>query len=46
MTLVDRDQPAGTYRLRFPTTGLSSGVYFLRLQVGGTVQQRKLMHLQ
>ena len=46
MTLVNRVQPAGRYHLTVSTAHLSSGVYFLRLQAGGVVQQRKLLHLK
>lgn len=41
-TLVDGAQAADTYRVDFDATGLASGVYVTRLQVGGTVLSQKL----
>jgi len=45
-TLVNREQPAGRYAVDLDGTGISSGVYFCRLQVGAVVQQRKMLHLR
>ena len=45
-TLVDAQQKPGRYRVELSARGLRSGVYFYRLQVGSTVQQRKLLLLQ
>ena len=44
--LVDLPQAAGRYRVDFSVKGLSSGVYFCRLQVGKVVQQRKMLLLK
>ncbi|HMK39096.1 MAG TPA: T9SS type A sorting domain-containing protein [Bacteroidota bacterium] len=42
-TLVDGVQQQGTHEVRFDGGGLSSGVYFYRLQTSGSVQQRKMI---
>jgi len=42
-TLVDGVQQQGTHEVRFDGGGLSSGVYFYRLQTNGSVQQRKMI---
>lgn len=42
-TLVDGTQQPGTHEARFDGGGLSSGVYFYRLQAAGFVQQRKMI---
>jgi phosphatidylserine/phosphatidylglycerophosphate/cardiolipin synthase-like enzyme len=44
--LVDQPQAAGRYRVELSVKGLSSGVYFCRLQVGAVVQQRKMLLLR
>jgi hypothetical protein len=41
--LVDGRMEAGYYRVRFDATGLSSGVYFYRMQAGTFVETRKLL---
>jgi hypothetical protein len=41
--LVDREQGAGSYRIDFDGSALSSGVYFYRLQAGGFSQVRNLV---
>ncbi len=42
--LVNREQPPGTYCVRFDARHISSGVYWVRLQTGkGFVQTRKLL---
>ena len=45
-TLVDRYQTPGTYRVQLDARGLTTGVYFYRLQVGKVTQQRKLSLLR
>ncbi|HEX7571563.1 MAG TPA: T9SS type A sorting domain-containing protein, partial [Bacteroidota bacterium] len=45
-TLMDGMQPAGNYSVRFEGAGLSTGVYFYRLQAGSFVQVRKMMLLK
>ncbi len=45
-TLMEGMQPAGNYSVRFEGPGLSTGVYFYRLQTGSFVQVRKMMLLK
>ena len=42
-TLVDRWQVAGQYATPFDATGLSSGVYFYRLEAGNFVETRTML---
>ena len=42
-TLVQGEQEAGYHEVRFDASGLSSGVYFYRLQAGTYVETRKLL---
>jgi hypothetical protein len=42
-TLVQGEQEAGYHEVRFDRSGLSSGVYFYRMQAGDLVQTRKLL---
>ncbi len=42
-TLVQAEQEAGYYELKFGATELSSGVYFYRMQAGGYVATKKLL---
>jgi uncharacterized repeat protein (TIGR02543 family) len=44
--LVQGEQEPGYHEVRFDGTGLSSGVYFYRLQAGDFVQTRKLLLLR
>jgi hypothetical protein len=44
--LVNEKKTAGSHEVRFDAPGLSSGVYFYRLEAGGFVQTRKLMLLK
>jgi hypothetical protein len=44
--LVNESQHAGYHEVRFDGTGLSSGVYFYRLQVDGFVEVKKLVVLR
>lgn len=46
-TLLDsRWEPAGTGSLRFAPEGLSSGIYFVRLQARGSTDTRRLLYLR
>lgn len=46
-TLVDgRHQQAGSYTAEFDATGLSSGIYFARMQVGSRVMTKKMLLLK
>ncbi len=44
--LVDEELPAGRYSRRWDGRGLTSGIYFCRLQAGAFVQTRKLLLLR
>jgi hypothetical protein len=44
-TLVNEDKPAGSYNVNVESGGLSSGIYYYRLQVGESVQTKKLFIL-
>ncbi|MCX7761548.1 MAG: T9SS type A sorting domain-containing protein, partial [Candidatus Kryptonium sp.] len=41
--LVDGEQEAGRYSVRFESFGLPSGVYFYRLEAGKFVEVKKMM---
>jgi len=45
-TLVNQRQTPGRYRVDLGVKGIASGVYFYRLEVGGAVQQRKMLILK
>jgi hypothetical protein len=44
--LLEERKEAGSHELRFDASGLSSGVYLVRMQVGSLVQSRKLVLLR
>ena len=44
--LVDQEQAAGIYQVRWEAKGLSSGVYFCRLEAGGFSQSRKMVQVR
>ncbi|NBC15788.1 MAG: T9SS type A sorting domain-containing protein [Bacteroidetes bacterium] len=44
--LVDRQQPAGTYRATFAANDLPSGVYLYQLDAGTTAQTRRMLLLK
>jgi hypothetical protein len=46
LTLVDKNLPAGKYKVRFNAANLASGIYFYRLQAGGFVKTRKMILLR
>jgi photosystem II stability/assembly factor-like uncharacterized protein len=41
-TLVNEEKPAGSYSVNFESAGLIRGIYYYRLQVGESVQTKKL----
>jgi len=45
-TLVDVEQSAGTYDVKWDASGFSSGIYFYRLQAGEFVETKKLILLK
>ena len=45
-TLVNERQDAGTHAVRLNASGLSSGVYFYRLQAGSSMETKKLIVLK
>jgi phosphatidylserine/phosphatidylglycerophosphate/cardiolipin synthase-like enzyme len=42
VTLVQKEQTAGSYRVQFDASKLSSGIYFYRLQAGSFVNSKKM----
>ncbi len=42
-TLVDEYKPAGSYEVDFDASGLSSGIYFYKLQAGNFVATKKMI---
>jgi photosystem II stability/assembly factor-like uncharacterized protein len=44
--LVNEDKPTGYYEVEFDGTELSSGIYFYSLQVGNSIQTRKMVLLR
>ena len=42
-TMVDENQPAGEYSIRFDGSDLPGGIYFLRLQVGDLMETAKMV---
>jgi len=45
-TLVNKEQKAGSYKVAFDASHLTSGIYFYRLQSGSFVQSRKMILLR
>ena len=45
-TLVNERKPPGSYSVRFDASGLASGAYYYRIQVGDFVHTRKLVLLK
>lgn len=45
-TLVNDNLSAGNYEVNFDATGLSSGVYFYKLQTGGFIETKKMILLR
>lgn len=46
VTLVNKEQPAGAYEVEFNAAGLSSGIYFYRLQAGSFIEIKKMILLR
>ncbi len=44
--LAEGFYPAGTHQVEWDASGITSGVYFVRLKVGGTINTRKLLLLK
>ena len=42
-TLVDAAVPAGSHRVTWNARGLATGIYFLRMNAGGSVELRKMI---
>ena len=45
-TLVNEEKNAGVFSVTFDATGLSSGIYFYRMQAGNFIQTRKMLILK
>jgi len=41
-TLINKEQTAGTYEVKFNANGLSSGIYLYRLQAGNFIETKKM----
>lgn len=41
--LINEEKPAGVYEVKFNGNGLSSGIYFYKLQTGGLTETKKMI---
>lgn len=46
VTLLNEEQPAGTYEVGFNASQLSSGIYFYQLTAGEFIQTKKMIYLK
>jgi len=42
-TLVNEEKPAGEYEVEFNASGLTSGIYFYKLQAGSFIESKKMI---
>jgi len=45
-TLVNKEQPAGNYEVKFDASNLASGVYLYQLKAGSFTQTKKMVYLR
>jgi hypothetical protein len=46
VTLVNKEQPAGTYKIDFDASGLSNGIYFYKLETDNYTASKKMILLK